>query len=119
MSRTRVLVVGAVLVIFFVAGGILIFVNGHRGGQNLTFDVTVTGATTMKPDTLPAHQNDTVTINITSDMDGEVHLHQYDIAFDAKAGQVVSHTFKAVNTCSCDIEWESTGHPLGTLVVSP
>ena len=119
MSRTRVLVVGAVLVIFFVAGGILIYVNGHQGGQNLTFDVTVTGATTMKPDTLPAHQNDTVTINITSDMDGEVHLHQYDIAFDAKAGQVVSHTFKAVNTCSCDIEWESTGHPLGTLVVSP
>jgi len=119
VSRTRVLVVGAVLVIFFVAGGILIYVNGHQGGQNLTFDVTVTGATTMKPDTLPAHQNDTVTINITSDMDGEVHLHQYDIAFDAKAGQVVSHTFKAVNTCSCDIEWESTGHPLGTLVVSP
>ena len=119
MSRTRVLVVVAVLVIFFVAGGILIYVNGHQGGQNLTFDVTVTGATTMKPDTLPAHQNDTVTINITSDMDGEVHLHQYDIAFDAKAGQVVSHTFKAVNTCSCDIEWESTGHPLGTLVVSP
>ena len=119
MSRTRVLVVGAVLVIFFVAGGILIYVNGHQGGQNPTFDVTVTGATTMKPDTLPAHQNDTVTINITSDMDGEVHLHQYDIAFDAKAGQVVSHTFKAVNTCSCDIEWESTGHPLGTLVVSP
>ena len=119
MSRTRVLVVVALLVIFFVAGGILIYVNGHKGGQNLTFNVTVTGATTMKPDTLPAHQNDTVTINVTSDTDGEVHLHQYDIAFDTKAGQVVSHTFKAVNTCSCDIEWESTSHPLGTLVVTP
>jgi len=112
-------VVVALLVIFFVAGGILIYVNGHKGGQNLTFNVTVTGATTMKPDTLPAHQNDTVTINVTSDTDGEVHLHQYDIAFDTKAGLVVSHTFKAVNTCSCDIEWESTSHPLGTLVVTP
>ncbi len=119
MSRTRVLVVVALLVIFFVAGGILIYVSGHKGGQNLTFNVTVTGATTMKPDTLPAHQNDTVTINITSDTDGEVHLHEYDIAFDTKAGQVVSHTFKADKTCSCDIEWESTSHPLGTLVVSP
>ena len=66
-----------------------------------------------------AHQSDTITINITSDTDGEVHLHEYDIAFDAKAGQVVSHTFKADKTCSCDIEWESTGRPLGTLVVSP
>ena len=119
MSRNRALVAAGVLVIFFVAGGILLYVSGHRGGQNLTFNVTVTGATTMKPDTLPAHQNDTVTINITSDKDGDVHLHEYDIAFDTKAGQVVSHTFKADKTCSCDIEWESTSHPLGTLVVSP
>ena len=46
-------------------------------------------------------------------------IDEYDIAFDAKAGQVVSHTFKADKTCSCDIEWERTSHPLGTLVVSP
>jgi len=119
VSRTRALVVVAFLVIFFVAGGIVIYVNGHHGGQNRTFNVTVTGATTMSPPTLQAYQHDTITINITSDADGEVHLHQYDIAFDTKAGQVVSHTFKADNTCSCDIEWESTSHPLGTLVVSP
>lgn len=119
MSRTRVLVVVALLVIFFVAGGILIYVNGHKGGANLTFNVTVTGATAMTPSTLNAHQNDTITINVASDTDGEVHLHEYDIHFDAKAGQVVSHTFKADKTCSCDIEWESTSHPLGTLVVSP
>ena len=119
MSRTRVLVVVALLVIFFVAGGILIDVNGHKGGASLSFNVTVTGATTMTPSTLNAHQNDTVTINVTSDTDGEVHLHEYDIHFDTKADQVVSHTFKADKTCSCDIEWESTSHSLGTLVVSP
>jgi hypothetical protein len=56
---------------------------------------------------------------VTSDTDGEVHLHEYDIHFDAKAGQTVSHTFKADKTCSCDIEWESTSHGLGTLVVNP
>jgi hypothetical protein len=73
----------------------------------------------MQPSTLSVHQNDNVTINITSDTDGEVHLHEYDIHFDTKAGQTVSHTFKADKTCSCDIEWESTSHGLGTLVVSP
>ncbi len=119
MSRTRALIVAALLVVFVVAGGLLINANRHTGGQNLTFDVTVTKATSMTPDTLRAHQNDTITINVTSDTDGEVHLHEYDIAFDAKAGQTVSHTFKADKTCSCDIEWESTSHALGTLVVSP
>ncbi|HEY0829500.1 MAG TPA: hypothetical protein VGE99_00060 [Candidatus Dormibacteraeota bacterium] len=119
MSRTRALIVVAVLVVFFVAGGILLYVTSHKGGQNLTFDVTVTGTTTMTPDTLQARQNDTITINITSDTDGEVHLHEYDIAFDTKAGQVVSHTFQADKTCNCDIEWESTSHSLGALVVSP
>ncbi len=119
MSRTRVYIVVALLVIFVVAGGILIYANSHKGGANVTFNVTVTGATTMQPSTLSVHQNDNVTINITSDTDGEVHLHEYDIHFDTKAGQVVSHTFKADKTCSCDIEWESTSHGLGTLVVSP
>ena len=119
MSRSRALIVVAVLVVFFVAGGILIYTSQHHGGQNLTFDVTVTGAKAMKPSTLSAHQNDTITINISSDTDGEVHLHEYDIAFEAKAGTTVSHTFKADKTCSCDLEWEPTSTPLGTLVVSP
>jgi hypothetical protein len=119
MSRTRTLVAGLVLLVFVVAGGVLIYTSSHKGGQNLTFNVTVTGAKSMTPSTLDAHQNDTVTINITSDTDGEVHLHLYDIPFDTKAGQTVSHTFKADKTCNCDIEWESTSTPLGSLVVSP
>jgi hypothetical protein len=52
-------------------------------------------------------------------MDGEVHLHGYDLAFDTKAGQVVSQTFKAVNTGDFPIEWESTSTDLGHLVVNP
>jgi hypothetical protein len=119
VSRTRVLVVVGLLVIFFIAGGVVIYATSHKGGQNRTIDVTVTKGSTMTPDTLRANQNDTITINVHSDTTGEVHLHEYDIAFDAVAGQVVSHTFKADKTCSCDIEWESTSHPLGTLIVSP
>jgi hypothetical protein len=85
----------------------------------VTFDVTVTGGKTMSPSDLSAHQNDTLTINVTSDTDGEVHLHLYDITFDTKAGQTVSHTFKVDKTCTCDIEWESTSTGLGRLVVNP
>jgi hypothetical protein len=119
MSRNRIAVAIGVLAVFIIAGGILIYAGRSHGGQNLTFNVTVTKAATMSPSNLPAHQNDTVTINVTSDTDGEVHLHLYDIVFETKAGQTVSHTFKADKTCTCDIEWESTATGLGQLVVSP
>jgi hypothetical protein len=72
----------------------------------------------MTPSNLTANQNDTLTINITSDTTGEVHLHGYDIHFNCTAGQVTSHTFKAINTGHFDIEWESTSTALGTLVVT-
>jgi hypothetical protein len=118
LGPNRVLVLGAVLIVFVVAAGVLIYAN-RSGGKNITFDVVVTGAKTMKPDLLPAHQNDTVTINIKSDTDGEVHLHDYDISFETKAGQTVTKTFKADKTCTCEIEWESTKTTLGQLLVSP
>jgi signal peptidase I len=119
VSRVRIAVAVVVLLVFAVVGAVIIRANQHQGGQNVTFNVTVTGATSMSPSSLSAHQNDTITINITSDTDGEVHLHVYDIAFDTKKGQTVSHTFKADKTCGCDIEWETTSHGLGSLTVSP
>jgi hypothetical protein len=118
VSRSRTAIVAAVLVIFVAVGAYLIFSNRSQGGQPITFNVKVTGAKSMQPDVLSAHQNDMVTINITSDTDGEVHLHGYDIPFDCKAGQVVSHAFKAVNTGRFEIEWESTSTPLGDLDVT-
>jgi hypothetical protein len=119
MSRYRFAIVAAVLVVFVAVGAYLIFGNKSSGPQNVTINVTVTEGTSMKPSELTAHHNDTVTINITSNMDGELHLHGYDIAFDTRAGQVVSQTFKAVNTGDFPIEWESTSTDLGHLVVNP
>jgi hypothetical protein len=119
VSRNRIAVVVGVLTVFVLVGGILIYTSRNGGGQNVTFNVTVTGASKMSPSSLSAHQNDTITINVSSDTDGEVHLHVYDIVFAAKAGQVVRHTFRADKTCGCDIEWESTSTPLGNLTVSP
>lgn len=116
MSRNRVLIVAAVLVVFVIAAGILIYTNSHAG-QNVTLDVTVTGGKTMKPSDWKANQNDTVTVNIKSDKDGEVHLHGYDIHFETRAGQTVSKTFKADKSGAYPIEWESTSTDLGQLVV--
>ncbi len=118
MSRYRVPIVVAVVVVFAAVAGYLIFANRTPGGQSLTFNVTITGAKTMSPRDLSADLNDTITINITSDTDGEVHLHGYDIQFDTKAGQTVSHTFKADKTGDFEIEWEDTSTHLGHLVVT-
>jgi len=119
VSRSRALIVVALLVIFVIVGGVLIYANQHKGGQNVTFNVSVTGAKEMNPPELQAHKGDHITINISSDHDGEVHLHEYDIAFETKAGQAVTHTFTADKTCTCEIEWEATSTHLGTLTVSP
>ena len=118
MSRNRVLIVAAVLVVFIVAAGALIAAD-RQGGQPRTINVTVTGAKTMEPSDWKANQNDTVTVNIKSDTDGEVHLHGYDIHFETKAGQTISQTFKADKSGSYPVEWESTSTELGKLVVSP
>jgi heme/copper-type cytochrome/quinol oxidase subunit 2 len=118
VSRARIAIVAAVIVVFAIGGGILINANRSHGGANRTINVTVTGASSMTPSNLTANQNDTVTINVTSDTTGEVHLHGYDIHFNCTAGQVTSQTFKAANTGHFDIEWESTSAPLGTLVVT-
>jgi uncharacterized protein YxeA len=119
VSRTRVLVVAALVIVFVVAGGVLIYANTGKGGQNRTFNLTVSGAKSMTPDRIEANQNDTITINVTSDQEGEVHLHEYDIAFETKPGEKATHTFKADKTCTCEIEWEETSTELGSLVVSP
>jgi hypothetical protein len=120
LSRLRLAIVAGVLVIFIAVGAYLIFGNQKPAPQNRPFDVTVKGGTSMVPPELKANQNDTVTINISSDTTGEVHLHGYDIAFDCVAGQVVSHTFKAtISGGPFDIEWESTSTHLGDLIVNP
>lgn len=119
MSRSRIAIVAVVVVAFIVVAGYVIRASSSHGGQNVTIDVTVTHADTMKPSELDAHQNDMVTINITSDTTGEVHLHGYDIAFNCVAGKVTSHTLKADKTGDFEIEWEDTSTRLGHLVVAP
>lgn len=118
MNRNRAYILAVVLVVFVVAGGFLIYATRSHGGQSVTIDLSVTGGTKMTPDNPTAHQNDRVTINVSSDTEGEVHLHGYDIPFEVKAGETVSHTFTADKTGNFLIEWESTSSELGHLVVT-
>lgn len=117
MSRNRILIIAAVVVVFIVVAGLLINANRHAG-QNRTLNVTVTAGKTMDPPEWKADQNDSVTVNIKSDKDGEVHLHGYDVHFDVKAGQTVSQSFRADKSGTFPIEWEATSADLGQLVVS-
>jgi hypothetical protein len=120
VSRLRLGMVAGILVIFIAVGAYLVFGNKKPAPQSRIFNVTVTDGKSMKPDELKVNQNDTVTINISSDTTGEVHLHGYDIAFDCVAGQVEPHTFKAsISGGPFDIEWESTSTHLGDLIVNP
>jgi FtsP/CotA-like multicopper oxidase with cupredoxin domain len=119
MTKGRLAIVGVVIIAFAVMAGVVIYANQSRGGQDVTINVSVTGANKMSPSDLSAHENDMVTINITSDTTGEVHLHGYDIPFDCTAGKVTSHTFKADKTGDFEIEWETTSAHLGHLVVAP
>ncbi len=119
MSRNRAAIAAAVFVVFAVVAAYLVYTNQGGGGKAVRFDVRVTHADNMKPSELDVHQNDIVTISITSDTDGEVHLHGYDHAFDCKAGQVTAYSFKADKSGTFDIEWESSSKHLGDLVVAP
>ncbi len=118
MSRSRFAIVAGVLVVFIAVGAYLLFGHQRPAGKPVTINLTVTHADAMQPVEPSVNQNDTVTINISSDTTGEVHLHGYDIPFDTVAGQVVSHTFKAINTGKFEIEWESTSTHLGYLDVT-
>src|ERR1051326_4400964 len=119
MSRNRIAIVAVVFVAFVALAGFCIYKSQSGGVHNAPLSRTAPHADTMKPAELDAHQNDMVTINITSDTTGEVHLHGYDIPFDCEAGKVTSHTFKADKTGDFEIEWEETSVRLGHLVVSP
>jgi len=120
VSRTRALIVVALVVVFVIVGGVIIYASTNKSGpKTITFNLTVTGGKAMSPSELKANHNDKITINVTSDQEGEVHLHVYDIAFKVKPGETTSHTFTADKTGECEIEWEETSTPLGTLTVSP
>lgn len=118
MTRSRTVVLAAVLVVFLAAGAYLLF-GRSGGGKNVVFNVSVQNSKMTPTDSLEARQGDTITVNLTSDKAQEIHLHGYDIKFAAEPGKTVSKTFKADRTCDCEIEIEDTSTRVGSLTVKP
>jgi len=120
MRPTPFVIVAAVILVFIAVGGYLIFGRGGTGtGKPVTVNVSVTG-TKMNPPTINVHQGDQVTMNVTVDKKEEIHLHGYDVKFEAeKAGDTVTHKFTADKTGNFDIEIEETGTGIGSLMVQP
>lgn len=117
MSRTRLAIVAGVVVVFVAVGALLALRGTGGGGQAVSIDLRVTGGTMVPADPTARH-GDTVTMTITTDRDEEVHLHGYDIAFECRAGQPLTKTFRADKTGAFDIEIENPATPLGTFTVN-
>jgi hypothetical protein len=118
LPRNRLLILAAVVALFLVAGGVLIFRSVGGGGADVTLDITVTGST-MSPANPTVKQGDHVTMNVTTDKAEEIHLHDYDIMFAGEPGKKVTHAFVADKTGPHLIEIETTGTELGNLTVNP
>ncbi len=118
MRGIRIYVVITLLAVFIIGGGIVIAKQSGGGGARLTVDVSVSGDR-MTPAPVTARQGDTITLNITADRAGEIHLHGYDIHFAGSAGDVRTHTFKADKSGTWELEYEAGAKHLGNLVVSP
>jgi hypothetical protein len=83
---------------------------GGSDPQDLSFDLAVAnGEAVGGQSTLQAKQGDTVTLNVTSDEDGEVHVHGYELLQDVVAGTPAAITFVANATGQFPIEF----HPHG------
>jgi FtsP/CotA-like multicopper oxidase with cupredoxin domain len=121
MRPTPFVIVAAVILAFIAVGGYLIFGRGGIGtGKPITVNVSVTGTRMNPSSTISVHQGDQVTMNVTVDKKEEIHLHGYDIKFEAaKAGETVTHKFTADKTGNFDIEIEDTGTVIGSMVVRP
>lgn len=115
-------VIAAVVFLFLAAGGYLVFTRiagGGGGGQADMISAIVTGSR-MSPDSITVRQGDRVTLRITVDKRETIHLHGYDIKFEAGgAGDTVTRTFTADKTGSFEIEIEDTSTHLGSLAVTP
>src|SRR5215471_9818881 len=114
----RIVIIAIVMVAFVAVGGYLIFARGSgAAAQTVTVNASVTG-NTMTPSKITVHEGDRVTMHVTVDRKEEIHLHGYDIPFEAQAaGDTVTHVFTADKTGSFEIEIEDTSTPVGSLEV--
>lgn len=119
MRRFRLPIIAGLFLLVLVGGYFWTIYHTDAPVASKRIDVMVTGGTSMSPSTWRANHNDRVTVIITSDSDGEVHLHGYDIKWGLTRGVPWTVTFTADITGDFPIEWEETSSHLGDFKVSP
>jgi hypothetical protein len=81
--------------------------SASPSGQALTIDITIAdGKVTPNAEKLDVAQGTTVTLNVTSDQDDEIHAHTAGDGYEleVKAGQPATGSFVAADTGSFEIE---------------
>ena len=93
---------------------------GGGEAQEHTFTIKIqAGMPVDGVKTFQVKQNDTVTFNVSSDTEGEVHLHGYDLAVEMVPGKTVTLSFTADATGRFPFEIEDTAVEIGFLEVQP
>ena len=82
-------------------------------------DITVVAGVVEGPSTVSVAVGDQVSIWVLTDVDDEIHVHGYDVFFDAPAGVPTQVTLTADVPGIFEVELEETHTPLFALEVTP
>ena len=82
-------------------------------------DVTVVVGAVEGPGTVSVAVGDQVSVWVLSDVDAEIHVHGYDVFFEAPAGVPTEVTLTADVPGIFEVELEETHTPLFALEVTP
>jgi hypothetical protein len=82
-------------------------------------DVTVAAGEVSGPDRFTFAVGDPVSIWVVSDVDAEIHVHGYDLFFEATAGTPIEIALTADVPGIWEVELEETHVPLFALEVTP
>ena len=82
-------------------------------------DVTVAGGVVDGPDLFEYALGDQVKITVLTDVADEIHVHGYDVRFDAEPGIPVEISFEADAPGIFEVELEESQLPLFELEVTP
>jgi len=90
----------------FLLSFLLCTLVSHAQAETRAFDINIKNGVIPSADRLMRVQkDDQITWRIESDLDGELHIHAYQIDLSIKAGVKTTHSFKAFATGRYRVEW--------------